>query len=176
MRFSSVSSSTITITLLTGTVIGLLLARLPVPPAAAAPELLPDVVRAKQFELVSPDGKKAAELMWSPTGPHLVLYTSNGVACFDLGVAPVDKPQILVKDSNNKFVMAFGLERAGQPGLTFYDGGSARTKVGVGPMGHALLSLTGKGGPPRLVLSVAEDGTPGIEAYDKDQKAIWKAP
>jgi hypothetical protein len=98
------------------------------------------------------------------------------VTLLDVGVVPVDKPQIVVKNSKDQIVMTFGLELAGQPGLTFWDKGDVRTKVGIGPEGHAILGLHGKGPTLRAAVAVAEDGTPMFEAYDKDMKSVWKAP
>ena len=138
---------------------------------------VPDVVRAKRFEFLSPEGKKAGEIHWWPRqGPHLTLYRSNGEISFDLGVVTGDEPQMVVNNSKGEQVLLFQLSPRGHPAFTFSYAGARRTIVGVGPLGHALLGLNGHEAFPAASFALAEDGTPTFEVVAKDGTKIWKAP
>jgi hypothetical protein len=162
---------------LLGVVVGLLLPKALPLARAGDPGTVPQVVRANRFELASPDGKKAAELAWGTFGPSLTLYAPTGNPSIDLRVVGDHQPQVLINNGEGKMVMNFQLDVGGkQPAISFFDGATLRAKVGVGPLGHAILALSGKERAMRAVVAVAEDGTPLFEAYDKSEKSIWKAP
>ena len=125
--------------------------------AQAKEPAVPDVVRARRFEVVDAAGKERALLAVYPDG--------------NLG--------LMLFDAARKLRALLALHPEGDPGLMLFDAaGKVRGVLAVRPGGGrgpglVLLDAAGK---VRAGLGVDPDGNGSFKLFDKDGKVMWQAP
>ena len=125
-------------------------------------------IRAEQFTVVGDNGADRVKLAVGPSiGASVQIFSTDGVQRANLttGLSRVgDDPD------------ASGLNISGPDGRV----GVIRLGLGRGPLGADPLSISlflrDLQGNTRMLLTVAEDGTPTMRMFDADGKVIWSAP
>ncbi len=115
---------------------------------------VPEVIRAKRFELVDADGRVRAALGLGRGQPVLAFADTGG------------KARVLLALSDD-----------GTPGLGLADGdGEVRAVLRVRGDGSPSLELREEHEQTRATLEVSGDGDAMLRLFDKDGEAIWSAP
>lgn len=101
-------------------------------------ELVPSVsassgtVRAKQVELVDPQGRRRALIGTSGEGsPAIWFFDQNGKSRLNLGVYADGNPMIVLNDANEQAVQIFRTVGGGEPVLVMKAGGRDRIILGL---------------------------------------------
>lgn len=146
--------------------------------AAQAADAVPDVVRAKRFELVDDTGKMRALLAMHPDGsPGLWLLDTAGKARGGLFVATDGRPTLSLYDAAGEPLAMLGVLPDGSWGLWLVDAtGTPRAALGVRPNGTSGLALSDAAGEARALLATSADGSPDLQLRDAAGQVLWKAP
>jgi len=157
--------------------------------AAAQAPAVPDVVRARRFEVVDAAGKPRAVLrVYSDGSPGLAFSDAAGKARAVLGVFSDGSPGLSFSDAAGKARAVLGVLHDGGPSLAFRDAaGKVRAAMHMTEDGNPSLRLEDKNGKPRAVLGATSlETTPTAEVtmrpesslvlFGTDGKLMWKAP
>ncbi len=136
--------------------------------AKASP--VPEVLRAKRFEVVDSRGRVWAVLSapdeTASSISGLVLFGEDGQEHASLGVDP---PQLALRNTNFKGSAGLELSPQGVASLVLWsrqDDKTSRVGLGVAPDGAVGLSLSDREGKERAVLELREDGSPRLGMFD----------
>jgi len=92
-----------------------------------------DVIEAKDFRLIGPNGELTAQLTTSREGtPALFFYDSSGRLKLNLGIYPEGPPGIILFDGNGQAAALLRLaEEDGSPVLVFKEDGQDKMIIGL---------------------------------------------
>ena len=167
--------------------------------AQAKQRPMPDVVRARGFEVVDARGNVRVDIDMGPVGePWLVLRDNSGKRRATLELIMGD-PMLTLSDA--KFERArLSSYSSGRWGLDFSDAtGRYRAGLGIEPDGMPTMELRDVAGTSRASLEIASDGMPSavlgatslemgrpgetrtrlessLVLFDKGGKLVWQAP
>jgi hypothetical protein len=150
-------------------------------PAAAQTEgLLPQVLKARSFQLVDERGAERARLGFGPDGaPFLELRDAAGKTAAELSAEP--------GGGSGLKLYRGGLANGGAALYVLPDGGSGlalfRTVVGktraglsLAPDGSSGVELRDASGNVRAALVAPLDGSPFLDLYGAGGDLLWRAP
>jgi hypothetical protein len=156
--------------------------------AASAPAV-PDVVKARRFEVVDATGKLRVALGVRTHGwAGLTLYDAAGKTRAILTLHADGSPSLYLSDGTEKLRASLGVAANGSPRLSLLDAAvQTRADLGVLPDGSPALYLYDAAGKARATLGcttleVVKTGEARKRAesslvlFDKDGKVIWEAP
>ena len=92
-----------------------------------------DVLTAREFQLIGPNGRMTAQLTTSQEGtPAFFLYDSSGKVKLNLAIYPDGAPGIILFDNHNQAAALLRLtDNNGHPVLVFKENGQDKMIVGL---------------------------------------------
>ena len=119
----------------------------------AAPEEIPEVMKARRFEVVDKNGEFRAGLGASVDGGTMVFADKTGAFRADLDFAQDGAVVLSLRNEKGKTRTSFFVGN-NKPGLVLYD----------------------DAGKVRAMLSLGGNGSPGLRFFDGTGKKTWGAP
>ncbi len=133
--------------------------------------IVPDVVRARSFEVVDTTGKVRAVLGATPGAPGRIQLPAVGKEPAKLLVVPEGNPGLVLFDASGKQRAELTLYAAGDPGLVLFDAAEReRAELTLFSNGDPSLTLSDGAGKKRAELTAYPNGDPSLELRDATEK------